>query len=125
MTAPLHLSGKRILVVEDETLIALEIEALLQEAGIEVIGPAANVEEAQHLIAREGGRIDAALLDVNLAGISVESVVAQLSGAGIPFALMTGYTAAEVSLLAPKAPVIRKPFTPGQVIGAVSTIFGH
>jgi DNA-binding NtrC family response regulator len=123
MTAPLHLSGKRILVVEDETLISMEIAALLEEAGIEVVGPAGSAEQAETLIATEAGRIDAALLDVNLAGVSAEGIVALLMERRIPFALMTGYAASEVANLAPQAPVVRKPFTPAQVMGTVAAIF--
>jgi DNA-binding response OmpR family regulator len=81
--------GRRILVVEDELLLAQAIEAALQEAGARVIGPAASLSEAERLQA--GAEADAAVLDVNLAGRLVWPVANALRQRRIPLLLVTGY----------------------------------
>jgi CheY-like chemotaxis protein len=86
--APL-LRGKRILLVEDEPLIAMEIEAELLSAGCEVVGPAGTLAGALRLIAEIS--CDAALLDANLGGQPVDALAAALTQKGVPFAFATGY----------------------------------
>ncbi|MBC7985691.1 MAG: response regulator [Sphingomonadaceae bacterium] len=83
------LEGKRILVVEDEPLIAMMVEDMLHDFGAIVIGPAASVAEALALI--EEAVLDAALLDVNLRGERSDAVADALEARGVPFALATGY----------------------------------
>ncbi len=83
------LTGRRILVVEDEALIAMLLEDLLGGLGCKVVGPAANVTQALELAARE--RPDAAVLDVNLGKEQVFPVADALQKAGIPFVFITGY----------------------------------
>lgn len=85
------LSGKRLLVVEDEYLIASDLAYALEDAGAEVIGPAGTVEDALRLVAREGDRLDGAVLDVNLRGGRVFPVADALTARGVPFVLATGY----------------------------------
>ena len=88
-------SARRILVVEDQFLIAMELEAILQGAGYVVLGPAPTVSVALDLIHRE--RPDAALLDVNLAGERVTPVAEVLRASSIPFLLASGYEARDLS----------------------------
>lgn len=83
------LAGKRILVVDDESLIAIMAEEILKELGALPVGPASSVEEALALI--EHPNFDAAMLDVNLNGKSSEGVARKLIEAGVPFVLVTGY----------------------------------
>jgi DNA-binding response OmpR family regulator len=83
--------GLRVLVVEDEGLIALEIETLLKEMGCVVFGPAPTVARALALIAQE--EADFALLDVNLGGTRSTPVAEALRERGMPYALITGYDA--------------------------------
>jgi DNA-binding response OmpR family regulator len=83
------LQGRRVLIVEDEMLVALEIEDLLQQQGCVVLGPAPRVNRALTLLDRE--RPDAALLDLNLRGELATPVAAELSAQGVPFVLVTGY----------------------------------
>lgn len=59
--------GRRVLVVEDEALVAMLVEDALLDAGFTVIGPAATVEEAMHFLATE--RPDAVVLDLNLGNL--------------------------------------------------------
>lgn len=80
----------RVLVVEDEALIAMEIEAVLQEAGYRVAGPVGSIGAALALI--DDGLPDAALLDVNVCGVPVFPVSDALAKAGVPFLVMTGHS---------------------------------
>ncbi|WP_441260666.1 response regulator [Bradyrhizobium sp. 521_C7_N1_3] len=84
----------RILVVEDEYLIALELDTELRAAGYRVIGPVADIEGALELLKVE--RPDAAILDVNLAGRWVTPVAETLRSMSVPFILASGYVAADL-----------------------------
>ncbi|MBO1073475.1 PAS domain-containing protein [Roseomonas marmotae] len=83
------LAGRRVLVVEDEALIAAEIGAVLRSAGCCVLGPAATVEQAMRLA--ETSAIDLAVLDVNLGGQASFPVADLLARRGVPVVFATGY----------------------------------
>lgn len=88
-TAPQSaINGMRVLMVEDEMMLAMSLEDLLKLMGCEVV-KAANVVKALKLAGTE--TVDGALLDVNLAGKRVYPVAAELERRGIPFVFMTGY----------------------------------
>lgn len=102
------LKGKRILVVEDEALIAVMVEDMLRDLGSDVVGPAATIEAALALVGTEV--IDAAILDVNVRGERIDPVAEALFARGIPVLFATGY--GEVRLASgAKATVIDKPYT--------------
>ena len=82
--------GRLVLVVEDEFLIALDLELLLRRHGWRVLGPAATVAAALRLL-RQGATPDVALLDVNLRGELVTPVAAELRARGVPFVLASAY----------------------------------
>src|SRR3954469_2427392 len=82
------LSGVRVLVVEDEFLIMMELVAILEEAGAEIVGPCASVQHALSVAC--GERFSAAILDVRLGGELVSPVARELSHRGIPFIFYTG-----------------------------------
>jgi DNA-binding response OmpR family regulator len=84
----------RILIVEDEFLIAMELDITLTSAGYQVLGPARNVSAALGLLRTE--RPDAAVLDVNLAGEWVTPVAEVLRAMFVPFILASGYGAADL-----------------------------
>jgi DNA-binding response OmpR family regulator len=84
------LRGRRVLIVEDEMLVAMEIESLLRREGCAVVGPAPTVARALALLDQE--RPDAALLDLNLNGQAATPVAAALIKDGVPFVLVTGYS---------------------------------
>ncbi|MEZ2143452.1 response regulator [Bradyrhizobium sp. DN5] len=84
----------RILVVEDEYLIAMELEATLRNAGYRVIGPAPDISAALELLKAE--RPDAAILDVKLDGQWVTPVAEVLQAAFVPFILASGYVNADL-----------------------------
>ncbi|SMH62605.1 response regulator [Azospirillum agricola] len=98
----------RILLVEDEPLVAMAIEDSLETQNVGVVGPAGTVAEALALIA-EGG-IDAALLDVTLRGERVDPVADALSARNIPFLFTTGHGAAGLPAAHQHRPVLSKPF---------------
>lgn len=117
------LDGLHILVVEDEFLVALELEQLLGGRGCQVVGPAASVARALALLGVE--RIDAAVLDVNVDGGRITPVAEALKAREIPFVLATGYgtsTFPEPALC--EAPRVNKPVVESelmQVLGAAIT----
>jgi hypothetical protein len=86
---PASLSGRRILVVEDEALIAGQIESLLVGQGCLVSGPVPGLDGALALARSEP--LDAAILDVNLSGSQSEAVADALRERAIPFIVLTGY----------------------------------
>jgi CheY-like chemotaxis protein len=109
MTDGLHraLSGRRILVVEDEWLIALDIRDILEEWGCTVLGPVATAAAALGLI--EDDRPDAAVLDVRLNGDTSEPVADLLRARGRPFLVMTAYQRSHLTGALRDAPVLAKP----------------
>jgi len=85
------LAGRRVLVAEDQFLVALELAQELSEWGCAVLGPVASNREALKLLGPGQARPDAALLDAELLDGRVAPVAAALAAAGVPFALLTGY----------------------------------
>lgn len=83
------MKGKRVLVVEDEFLLALMVEEILNDEGCIVVGPFKRVSDALTAAAEE--HIDLAVLDVNVAGEKVFPVADLLDKLNVPFILLTGY----------------------------------
>jgi len=113
------LSGRRVFIAEDETLIAFDIAYCLEFAGYEVVGPFADVSEA--LGALDTNSIDIALLDVNLRGAAVWPVAARLQAQGVPFVFLTGY--ASLDEFPPAFADVRrldKPFVPEKLLAVLS-----
>ena len=109
------MAAQRLLVVEDELLVALDIESILSDAGLIVIGPASNAAEALELIADT--QPDAALIDANLSGEPIDAVAQLLSDRHIPFAYVTGYGRESLPAKHP-APIVSKPFDADQLLAA-------
>jgi CheY-like chemotaxis protein len=114
--------GMRIIIVEDAALLAMELEAGLQEAGAEVVGSAALVEEAMELVDLP---MDAAVLDCNLNGASVEPVAQALAARGVPFLFATGYGENGGAPEGFDAPIIRKPYDVAQITAALADLTGR
>ena len=106
MTA--ELEGARILVVEDEFLVAMLLEEMLEAAGCVVAGPIPRIADALAAVYRE--TYDAAVLDINLAGERIDPVADALSQRNIPFMFVTGYSAAAVPGGFTEHPRLCKPF---------------
>ena len=98
----------RVLVVEDERLIAMELCGVLTSLGWEIVGPVASIEEATRLLG-EAPYPDAAVLDINLAGTLVYPVADRLQSLDVPFIVCTGYDQFDGNELYRDCPVIRKP----------------
>ena len=99
----------RVLIVEDTVLVSLLIEALVEDMGWSVAGPAAQLSEA--LIAAREEPIDVAVVDVNLNGETSWEVASILRDRGVPFIFTTGYSdAANMPVNLRGSPVMGKPF---------------
>ncbi|CAN7608610.1 response regulator [Phenylobacterium sp. LjRoot164] len=90
--AELGLRDCRVLVVEDEYMLASELQRAMEDAGAVVLGPVARVEAALGLLAAEP-HVDGAIVDLNLGGEMAYPVVEALIDRGIPLVLATGYDA--------------------------------
>jgi len=97
----------RILLVEDEAVIAIMIEDMLTDLGCEVVGPAASVAEASRLAQTEP--LAGAFLDVNLGGASIYPVADLLAARQIPFVFVSGYGAGGIDPRFVGRPVLSKP----------------
>lgn len=118
------LAGSRVLVVEDEALIAMGISAMLTDAEGVPVGPASSVCEARQLI-RDVARLDAAVLDVNLADGSVTPVLEALSARGIPTVVYTGGVVPEdIRHRHPDLIALFKPVLPARLIGELRKAIG-
>lgn len=102
------LVGKRILLVEDEMLIALDIEDTLKARGCEVLGPFVDVAAA--LEVAENVKLDAAVLDVNIRGMTSFAIARRLEERRIPFLFLTGYGADLLVRENPGWEVFEKPY---------------
>jgi CheY-like chemotaxis protein len=116
------LSGKRILVVEDELLVAMMIEDILLEQNCSVIGPFSNLTDA--LAAAQTASFDAAVLDVNLHGQKSYPVGEILAARKIPFFLLSGYGEAALPEDHPEWRTCNKPFTAAELIQALAEQLG-
>jgi CheY-like chemotaxis protein len=117
------LEGRCVLVVEDESLVAMLLEAMLEDMGCIVIGPAGTIEEALDLIAAASA-LDAALLDVNVAGRVVFPIATALVERDIPFMFSTGFGAENLPDEWRGRPAIQKPFTETAVRAALQSTLG-
>jgi CheY-like chemotaxis protein len=119
------LSGLRILVVEDNYLLAEHVRSMLLDHGCQVLGPASRVAAALVLV-RSSGDIDGAVLDINLAGEKCFPVAAALLQRGVPFVFVSGYD--DRGLIPTEfadVPALAKPADEGRLVATLaSTIAG-
>jgi DNA-binding response OmpR family regulator len=114
-------TGRRILVVEDEPLIAMMLEDFLDMLGHQLAGTADSVDGA--LAAIDAGELDAAILDINLRGGERSWPIADaLVGRGIPFVLATGGTGDSIAEQHRDRPILTKPFTMDGVKRALAAL---
>jgi CheY-like chemotaxis protein len=104
------LNQTRVLIVEDESLLAMELEQVLQAEGYATIGPCNSLKLAAEVSRKE--TIDLAVLDINLNGEMVYPLADKLSAQGIPFILMTGYDTSNLPERFQSASRVSKPFDP-------------
>jgi DNA-binding response OmpR family regulator len=110
----------RILIVEDNALIALDLTQALTKAGFEIIGTASTLGQALSLI--EAGGCDAAVVDINLRGETSERVAVRLKALEIPFITLTGYSFSQKPAAFDGSPIYSKPADPQAIIEELSRL---
>lgn len=121
MTKPL-LSAKRVLLVEDEFLIAMDVEQICRDHGVNDVRTIHTIDELT-VDAVTGLEIDAAILDIKISGESTVGFARSLRDRGIPFIFATGYS--DMPALFdefPGVPVVGKPYAGDQVVEALATV---
>ena len=113
----------RILIVEDEPLIALDLEGMLLDADFEVADIAGTIEKA--LVIIEMGELDAVLLDANLKGVSSAPVALALAVRGLPFLVLSGYAADQQPEAFRAGSYLQKPASPVQIIKLLNGILSE
>jgi DNA-binding response OmpR family regulator len=108
----------RILIIEDEFLIARTLAQILTEAGHAVSGMAGSAEKAIALM--DAGTIDAAVVDANLAGSCAAPIGSALRKRGIPFVVISGYSKQQLLAGLQDAPFLPKPVDPVELLAVVS-----
>lgn len=113
-----------ILIVEDESLIALGLALAAEDAGAEVVGPVATVAEAMVLL--HAGEVHAAVLDANLLDGLATPVASHLTERSLPFVVHSAIGLPdEIAAMFPHAPLIRKPARPEHVVGLLIGMLPH
>ncbi len=116
------LKGKRVLVVEDETLISMLFEDILSDLDCEIVGPALNIRQATDLA--NSAEIDVAVLDVNLAGDPIFPVAEILAARGVPMVFSSGYGSTGLPDRWQNQATLPKPFTSRQVEDVLQKLVG-
>lgn len=111
--------GYRVLIVEDEILVAMLIEDMLRDLGCQIVATTARQSEALSVIAGEA--LDAAILDVDLAGEPSFPIAEALAAKAIPYVFSTGYAAADLPADFRSAPVLRKPFASADLAAVLTS----
>ncbi len=114
------MAGRRILIVEDEVLVAMDLQMILEEKGCDVIGPAQTVVRALDLLSEH--EPDAATLDLNLNGETSAPIAEALRKRSVPFVLTTGYGDRRTDPAFRDAPMVKKPYDVGELLKSLSTI---
>ncbi len=110
----------RILIIEDEPLLALDLEDTLVDAGFAVAGTARTLAMALALI--DSAKYDAAIVDANLGGVSASPAASALSALGVPYIVFSGYSPEQHRGPFPDAHFIQKPCRPDQLVQALTSI---
>ena len=110
----------RVLIVEDEVLVALDLASMIEELGHEVVGPAHNLEEG--LALASDNALDFALLDVNLGAVDSSPIAKVLRDADTPFSFLTGYAKKHLPPEFQDAQVISKPCRPEDLTGLLNQV---
>lgn len=114
------LAGRRVLVVEDDALISMLLEEMLVDMGADVAGVAATLPEALRLAETPA---DAAIVDVNLSGVSSYPAAERLQARGVPLVFATGNERHAPPPVLAGAPTLAKPYDFAQVEAALGALF--
>ena len=118
------LRGARVLLVEDEALVAMLLEDMLSDHGCEIVATAPRVAEALAYVRDADLKIDLAILDLNLAGENTFPVAQALKDRGTPFVFATGYGAGGLPPEWRDRPTLQKPFTSTDVTAVLGQTLG-
>jgi AmiR/NasT family two-component response regulator len=110
--------NRRVLVVEDEPLISLDIQAVLSDAGFDVVGTAATLIKAMELA--HDVEFEGAVVDMNLNGDITAPVVQKLLDQSIPVVLLTGYSSKALVEPFCHCPLINKPYDSSHLVDTLS-----
>ena len=113
-----ELSGLKVMVVEDEALIAMALSRLLTMLGCQVVGPALNLDQGMRLFETE--TFDGAILDVNLGQEKVFPLADALAEQSVPFIFVTGYGKECLRQCIHFRPVLQKPYKPKELVDMLS-----
>jgi CheY-like chemotaxis protein len=114
--------GGRVLVCDDNLMMAEVVAEFLRECGLEPVGPVGQLDNAMQM-ARERA-LDGAILDINLAGTPCYPICAILSARRIPFIFLTGYSAAAIPIEYRGVPLVTKPFEPTEMREVLAYMLG-
>jgi CheY-like chemotaxis protein len=113
---------RRVLLVEDEAMVAMLVEDLLHDLKCEDVVTVARLDQAMETA--KSAAVDVAILDVNLAGLLTYPVAAVLRERGIPFIFVTGYSAGGLTPEYAGCPTLQKPFRRGDLASALERALG-
>lgn len=114
------MTGKRVLIVEDEFLVAAMLEDELIDRGATIVGPAASLAEGMRLVERGG--FDLAVIDWNLDGEHSTPIAEALREAGVPFVISTGYGMVPPAFA--DCPLLAKPYDPADLVRLFGNLLG-
>jgi two-component SAPR family response regulator len=115
-----QLEGRKILVVEDEFLVAMTLSEILEEAGAIVAGPFGRLSEALAFVETEGSSLDGAVLDVTLHGQTSYPIADVLIAHGVKFVFATGYDTRALDATYRGYPRCEKPYRPEALLTALT-----
>ena len=110
----------RVLVLEDEWLIAEQIEVALSGAGFHVLGPVGRIDAAMTLLGREG--VDVGVLDINVHGQRTFRVAERMADRSIPFVFLSGYSSVELPPAFTNRPLMQKPLDSAALVRCVGSL---
>jgi CheY-like chemotaxis protein len=116
-----HLTGLRVLVVEDVGMVAMALKAMLEAIGCVVVGMPARLPEAENMARHE--TFDGVLLDLNLGGQYAFSVADILRERDIPFIIISGYDAGQLRADLAGVPLLQKPFITSALEAKLRVVF--
>ena len=119
-SAARQLEGRRVLIVEDDFFIAMDMTDLLRSHGAEVLGPIGRVNQAVQFVTENAGRFDAVVLDMNLHGLKTYPVADVLIGQGVTFVFTTGYSVDAVETAYRNHPRCEKPVNTKALLRALA-----
>lgn len=117
------LPGLRVLIVEDEFMIALDIQAMITDLGCAAVALASTVEKALSLLEQDA--FDIVLLDINLSGASSFPVAEMLAERKIPFAFLSGYDSQILPASFAERPILKKPFSERDLSALLTNLCGQ